>query len=259
MNERLQRMVLVAGVILSITAGARIENEMKKVRESLERSHASVTTTASSALHALPPSVRSGLDSLMLQIEIPRSAAEVTSLAPPLTRKAWRHAIGWDFLLIAGYVLLFVGLVVPGIESASLWERPSYCAAVAGAADVIENITLFMLLGYLDDGKRIAGTRVLMALPLISAAKWTLFFLAIRACAIQMEKIGRWRWVAVGLRAASTAGSWAAILSLLGFPARPLVHLMTILCTVLLIFAIVKRLRGVPHEPVQAEESMALM
>ncbi|HUR81993.1 MAG TPA: hypothetical protein VM733_14610, partial [Thermoanaerobaculia bacterium] len=74
-----------------------------------------------------------------------------------------------------------------------------------------------------------------------------------------MEKIGRWRWVAVGLRASSTAGSWAAILSLLGFPARPLVHLMTILSALLLVFAIVKRMRGVPKEPVEAEEPVGAL
>ncbi|HEX8410864.1 MAG TPA: hypothetical protein VF883_18515 [Thermoanaerobaculia bacterium] len=197
---------------------------------------------------------RRGLDTMMLQIEMPRSASEVTELAPAKTRKWWRQVLLWDLLFVAGYFLLFTGLAVNESGAATLWERPTICIVVTGITDMVENLLLLEILNYLDAGLAIAGRRTLLALLIISALKWLLYFLSVRALSINLEKLDRWRVVAVVLRAAATGGSWTAILVLLGLPARPLLSLMTVITFAALGAATMMRLLPPvrPREPISA-------
>ena len=105
---------------------------------------------------------------------------------------------------------------------------------------------IFYLLEHSADRMFATGIAIL---SMLGAVKWLLFFLACRGLSIELEKLKHWRWMAVGLRATATAGSWAALLALIGMPARPLLTLMFYGSALLLLIVAVQRLRNIERGP----------
>lgn len=255
MNDRRRQVMLVAGVVAVLVAAVVITNITTSIERMLvpKRVEDSVSKMFESNDSRSSQIGKRGLDRVMLQMEMPRSASEVRDLAPAKTRGLWRRSLYWDFLFIAGYVLLFAGVIFSETVPATLWERPAFCAAMAALADGVENALLLRILDYFDAGESIAGRRTLLALLIASAVKWLLYFLCVRAVSIQMENTPEWRSVAPVLRAAATAGSWTAILVLLGLPGRALLALMAAFTVATLLVAAVMRIwRGRTRRLVEA-------
>lgn len=190
------------------------------------------------------------LDGPVVKLEIPRNEDEFIALTPLLTHDLWKSVLWVDLVFIAGYVLLFLYMPFDAQGGATVWERVGSLGIIIAAADLAENAMIYFLLepsaGQLAD--RFVG-RWIAFLAMLGAVKWLLFFLACRGLSIELEKLKNWRWVAVCLRAAATAGSWAAILALIGLPARPLLSLMFYGSGALLLIVAVQRLRNVPRGP----------
>ncbi|MEO8380761.1 MAG: hypothetical protein ABI779_13945 [Acidobacteriota bacterium] len=248
MSENVRRALAAASLVLLVIAARQLKNVEKSIQDFLTANAArSAQIGGRSSLDQDPKKMQQkhGLDNLTMQLELPRSEAEVRALAPLATRPLWRSSLRWDFLFILSYVALFVSLSFPGAERTTMWESLIHCAVVAAVADCVENYTVFKLLESLDQGDVLRNTHTLIGLPIISAVKWLLVFLAIRAVSIQFEKYVTWRGLGVWLRAAATAGSWTAILTLLGLPGRPVLSLMTLISGALLIVAAAMRIGGV--------------
>jgi hypothetical protein len=186
------------------------------------------------------------LDGPVLKLEIPRNEDEFLALTPRSTHRFWRAVLTTDLLFIAGYVLLFWFLPFHARGGATLWEHVGFLGFMTAAADLVENLMIFLLLEHSTD--RLFGTGIAI-LSMLGAVKWLLFFLACRGLSIELEKLKHWRWMAVGLRATATAGSWAALLALIGMPARPLLTLMFYGSALLLLIVAVQRLRNVERGP----------
>jgi hypothetical protein len=201
---------------------------------------------------------RERLDGPVLKLEIPRNEDEFLALTPRSTHRFWRGVLSADLLFIAGYVLLFWFLPFEARGGATLWEHVGFLGFMTAAADLVENLTIFFLLGHSDGqiADRLFGTCIAI-LALLGAVKWLLFFLACRGLSIELEKLKHWRWIAVWLRATATAGSWAALLALIGLPARPLLTLMFYGSALLLLIVAVQRLRDVPRGPALGERELA--
>jgi hypothetical protein len=193
---------------------------------------------------------RDRLDGPVVKLEIPQNDDEFLSLTPNSTHALWRSVLWIDLVFMAGYVLLFRVLPFEPKGGATLWERLSFLAIITAAADCAENAMIYFLLdhsaGQLADG---VFSTCIGLLTMLGAVKWLLFFLACRGLSIELEKLTHWRWMAVGLRATATAGSWAALLALIGMPARPLLTLMFYGSAFLLFIVAVQRLRNIERGP----------
>jgi|GEM_PF-5707775 len=194
---------------------------------------------------------RSQLDRAMLAIEIPQSEAEMAELVPRITVSAWRSAVRWDFLFIAGYLLLFVSLWLPECPATdetsrgrgSVWQNVVYCAIATGIVDCCENASILLCLGNIERGAKLGGSRAFTVLPIFGTLKWLFCFLACRALALQYrDRSSRWHWIGVALRSLTTAGAWAALLAFAGLPGRPVIELTALLSGILLLIASVTRL-----------------
>ncbi len=190
------------------------------------------------------------LDGPVVKVEIPRNEDEFLSLTPSSTHVQWRWLLWVDLVFMAGYVLLFRFMPFDPNGGATLWERVRFLGIITAAADVAENAMIYFLLDH-SDGQIADGvfSTCIALLTMLGAVKWLLFFLACRGLSIELEKLQHWRWLAVGLRATATAGSWAALLALIGLPARPLLTLMFYGSALLLLIVAVQRLRNVPRGP----------
>ena len=171
---------------------------------------------------ALGSPMRAALDRPMLRLELPESPAEFRELTPEPARYPWIFAVCADFLFIAGYVVLLANLPFRRQRDITVWENVAWCASATGFMDCVENCALLRILS--DDGRRIQvleTTAAFRILPFVSALKWLLFFLCCRAIAVAMARYERGRIGSIALRAVSTAGAWATVLTLAGLPARP--------------------------------------
>lgn len=193
------------------------------------------------------------LDRPMLIMEIPQHASEVMSLAPPSERGLWRVAILWDYIFILGYVLLFVALPFDD-PAASIWENVRYCAIATGLADWFENLAMLIVLHDLDRPKSILSTRAFTVLPILGVVKWLLFFLTCRSLAFGFARFKHWRLPSIILRALVTAGAWAALFSLAGLPARPILGFVASATSLLLfVLAIIRLVNDNPPTPIPVE------
>ena len=208
------------------------------------------------AAMVLLPAGASWLDSVMLRAEIPRSAGELTALITPAAAPVWKQAIVWDFVFIAGYtvLLLAIHLGSPALEQSNAEEdyigaRLPVCAAVAATADVIENFALLIVLGDMERGISLIGTRAFTALPVAGALKWLFYFLACRALAYELGAWGSWRWMRLVLGPFSAAGAWATAFAFAGLPARPIMVLSVYVTAAILVVASVRLAAPTKGEP----------
>jgi hypothetical protein len=254
-----QKTLLVIGLLLLAIGTGATMFLVKEIKTALD---APADVLVMSQNNDEPRHVLSGttakerLDGPVVKLEIPRNEDEFLSLAPNPTHRLWRGVLWGDLIFMAGYVLLFLTIPFQANGGATIWERVGFLGQLTAIADLAENAMIYFLLehseGQLAD--RVFGTCIAI-LTMIGAVKWLLFFLACRALSIELEKLMNWRWIAVALRAFSTAGSWTALLALVGMPARPLLTLMFYGSAVLLLIVAVQRLRGVPAGPGVSEQA----
>lgn len=192
------------------------------------------------------------LDGPVIKVEIPQNEDEFLALTPSSTHALWRYLLWVDLVFMAGYVLLFRYMPFEPRGGATMWERVSFLGVITAVADFAENAMIYFLLEH--SAGQVFSTCIAF-LTLLGAVKWLLFFLACRGLSIELEKLKHWRWLAVWLRATATAGSWAALLALIGLPARPLLTLMFYGSALLLLIVAVKRLREIPRGPAVGERA----
>ena len=256
--ERKQRMLLALGLLLLAIGTGVTMVLVDKIKKALD---APADVLVMSQNNDEPRHVLSGtmakerLDGPVVKLEIPRNEDEFLALTPSPTHLLWRGVLWTDLIFIAGYILLFLAIPFQAKGGATIWEQVGFLGKLTATADVAENAMIYFLLEHSEgqNADRIFGTCIAI-LTMIGAVKWLLFFLACRALSIELEKLQHWRWIAVCLRATATAGSWSALLALVGLPARPLLTLMFYSSAVLILIVAAQRLRGVPAGPAVVEE-----
>lgn len=251
--ESRNRILLMIAVAILIGASLKIDLLVRAIEEDIRFSSRLTSRTIDGNDRVEVFTSRSNLDRPMLVMEIPQRESEVTRLTPPVERGPWRQAIGWDFVFILGYVMLFVALPFTDSPPASVWENVKYMAVATALADCAENISILVVLHYLDQGQRLTGTRAFTVLPIFGVAKWVLFFLACRAVSIGYAAFHRWRLAAVVLSALVTAGTWSAVFSLAGLSARPVLGLVALLMSLLLVVVAVMRMRSDDPGPLTSD------
>jgi hypothetical protein len=259
--ERKQRMLLALGLLLLAIGTGVTMVLVARIKTALD---APADVLVMSQNNDEPRHVLSGtmakerLDGPVVKLEIPRNEDEFLALTPNPTHYLWRGVLLTDLIFIAGYILLFLTIPFQAKGGATIWERVGFLGMLTAIADLAENAMIYFLLEHSEGQRadRIFGTCIAI-LTVIGVVKWLFFFLACRAISIELEKLQNWRWIAVGLRASSTAGSWAALLALIGLPARPLLTLMFYGSAVLILIVAVQRLRNVPRGPEIGEHGLA--
>jgi len=200
---------------------------------------------------ALPLKTHRSLERPMLAMEIPRSDREMYTLAPRASLPIWRSILSWDFLFIAGYVLLFIALWLPDPAASADESRRRteirrsviYSAIATGFADISENVATLVSLSNIERYVKLAGSRAFTILPIVGTIKWLFFFMVCRALALQYRDLSaRWYWIGAGLRALTTAGICATFLAFAGLPGRPVIAFVSTLSSVILLAAAVTRL-----------------
>jgi hypothetical protein len=244
--SRKHRVQLALALLLLVMGAVWTESLVGRIREAVaDRPEVLVPARSNEEpRHVLSGMAKEPLDGPILRLEIPKNADEFVSLTPAPTRGLWVKVLLVDFLFIAGYVILFLRLPFEANAGATLWEQVGFLGMITGAADIFENAIIQGLLG-----ASIHSDTGIAFLSVMGAAKWMLFFLTCRGLSIALEHWVNWRWVAVWLRATATGGSWAALLAVIGLPARPLLTLMFYGSALLLLYVAIQRLRGVSEGP----------
>jgi hypothetical protein len=257
--ERNRRWLLVLSLLLLVIGVLATMHYVKKIKLSLAAPTdvLVVSQTNDEPRHVLTGTpAKERLDGPVVKLEIPRNEDEFLALTPRSTHDWWQKVLMIDLVFIAGYVLLF--WIVPfGVRrAATLWEHVGFLGFMTAAADMSENLMILFLLDHSEGqiADRVFGTCIAV-LSMLGALKWLLFFLTCRGLSIELETLRHWRWISVWLRAMATAGSWAALLALVGLPARPLLTLMFYGSAVLLLIVAVQRLRNISADPPASESA----